>query len=56
MSFRLHVSDSGVSSIPACIEDKELCNNDKLFNPLSTNPTKWSSTLKQFVGYCQIIV
>ena len=21
-----------------------------LFNPLSTNPTKWSNTLKQFVG------
>ena len=21
------------------------------FNPLSTNPTKWSITLKQFVGY-----
>ena len=22
----------------------------QLFNPLSTNPTKWSNTLKQFVG------
>ena len=22
----------------------------KLFNPLSTNPTKWSNTFKQFVG------
>ena len=22
-----------------------------LFNPLSTNPTKWSNTLKQFVGF-----
>ena len=21
-----------------------------IFNPLSANPTKWSSTLKQFVG------
>ena len=21
-----------------------------MFNPLSTNPTKWSNTLKQFVG------
>ena len=21
-----------------------------IFNPLSTNPTKWSNTLKQFVG------
>ena len=21
-----------------------------LFNPLSANPTKWSNTLKQFVG------
>ena len=24
---------------------------DKIFNPLSANPTKWSNTLKQFVGY-----
>ena len=24
--------------------------NILLFNPLSANPTKWSSTLKQFVG------
>ena len=22
------------------------------FNPLTTNPTKWSNTLKQFVGNC----
>ena len=22
----------------------------ELFNPLSANPTKWSNTLKQFVG------
>ena len=22
----------------------------KVFNPLSANPTKWSNTLKQFVG------
>ena len=26
------------------------------FNPLSANPTKWSNTLKQFVGNCQWIV
>ena len=25
-------------------------------NSLSANPTKWSNTLKQFVGYCQRIV
>ena len=24
--------------------------NGKLFNPLSANPEKWSSTLKQIVG------
>ena len=24
--------------------------NEKAFNPLSANPTKWSNTLKQFVG------
>ena len=27
-----------------------------LVNPLSANPTKWSNTLKQFVGFCQRIV
>ena len=27
-----------------------------LINPLSTNPTKWSDTLKQFVGCCRRIV
>ena len=26
------------------------------FNPLNTNPPKWSNTLKQFIGYCQRIV
>ena len=26
------------------------------FNPLSANPTKWSNTLKQFVGNSQRIV
>ena len=25
-------------------------------NPLSANPTKWSNTLKQFVGFCRRIV
>ena len=25
-------------------------------NPLSANPTKWSNTLKQFVGCCRQIV
>ena len=25
-------------------------------NPLSTNPAKWSKTLKQFVGRCQRII
>ena len=25
-------------------------------NPLSVNPTKWSNTLKQFVGNSQVIV
>ena len=25
-------------------------------NPLSTNPTKWSEILKQFVGFCRRIV
>ena len=25
-------------------------------SPLSANPTKWSNTLKQFVGFCRRIV
>ena len=25
-------------------------------NPLDTKPTKWSNTLKQFVGFCRRIV
>ena len=27
-----------------------LINTNVLFNPLRANPTKWSNTLKQFVG------
>ena len=27
-----------------------------IFNPLSANPTKWSNTLKQFLGFRQRIV
>ena len=30
--------------------------NTYTFNSLSANPTKWSDTLKQFVGCCQRIV
>ena len=30
------------------LPDRDTSNN--CFNPLSANPTKWSSTLKQFVG------
>ena len=26
-----------------------------LINPLSTNPTKWSNTLKQFVDFCRLL-
>ena len=50
-------------------DSKERCYNLKLssawvgtenaypmFNPLSANPTKWSNTLKQFVGKCRQIV
>ena len=29
---------------------ESLNNNQDLFNPLSTNPSKWSNTLKQFIG------
>ena len=27
-----------------------------LFNLLSANPTKWSNTIKQFVGFCRRFV
>ena len=30
--------------------NKPSANNKTLLNPLSANPTKWSTTLKQFVG------
>ena len=29
---------------------------DSFLSPLNSNPTKWSNTLKQFVGCCQQIV
>ena len=29
-----------------------VANPEEFFNPLSVNPTKWSNTLKQFVGCC----
>ena len=32
------------------------CNCQKYMNPLSANPTKWSNTLKQFVGISRQIV
>ena len=28
----------------------------KTFNPLSINPTKWSNTLRQLVGFCRQII
>ena len=31
-------------------KSKESCKNIHLFNPFSANLTKWSNTLKQFVG------
>ena len=44
------------------IEDCIIINLDSpcflgvFFNSLSGNPTKWSNTLKHFVGYCRRIV
>ena len=34
----------------------ELKTTNDQFNPLSANPTKWSNTLKQFIGCCRRIV
>ena len=31
-------------------------NTDLVFNPLRANPTKWSNTLKQFVGISRHII
>ena len=36
-----------------CGRENHSCN---VLNPLSTNPTKWSNTLKQFVGNIRRIV
>ena len=41
-TFQLEVSSKYFHLV---LLDKEL-----LFNPLSANPTKWSNTLKQFIG------
>ena len=30
-------------------------NQKTTINPLRANPTKWSNTLKQFVGFCRRI-
>ena len=32
------------------VSGKDLLNFKAVINPLSANPTKWSNTLKQFVG------
>ena len=39
-------------------QESYISNQDTLtnLNPLSANPTKWSNTLKQFVGICRRIV
>ena len=34
----------------------EMVNTFNSLNPLSANPTKWSNTLRQFVGYCNNFV
>ena len=37
-------------------EDPKMTSIDRIFEPFSTNPTKWSNTLKQFVGNRRRIV
>ena len=37
------------------VKDHFISLNVKKFNPLSVNPTKWSNTLKQFIGWCRQI-
>ena len=36
--------------------NKQLVHKSNNINPLSTNPTKWSNTLKQFLGCCRRVV
>ena len=36
-------------------DEKKLCTLFSKVDPLSTNHTKWSNTLKQFIGYCRQI-
>ena len=40
---KINISEDGKRHLGALISSKS-------FNPLSANPTKWSNTLKQFVG------
>ena len=37
-------------------EDPKMTSIDRIFKPFSTNPTKWSNTLKQFIGNRRRIV
>ena len=54
--FAVGVRDCNQISLQVIIKYLELCEyvrNVKIkgkLNPLSANPTKWSNTLKQFVG------
>ena len=64
ISFRISSLNPHKSSGPNSIQVKilKLLKNDisqqsaDIFNPLSVNFTKWSNTLKQFVGCCRRIV
>ena len=54
---RYFISAINTWKVYQCIEIKvafrrmiNINNNSSPFNPLSANPTKWSNTLKQFVG------
>ena len=48
----LHIGPfSNVIEVFRQYELVEICGNCEIyFDPLNTNPTKWSNTLKQFVG------
>ena len=49
----------GKNYVAACMDKTLTCFTTKVrihFNPLSVNPTKWPNKLKQFVGFCRLIV
>ena len=46
------ISNDGIQKFAKDLNGVMISTLDENLNPLSANPTKWSTTLKQFVGCC----